>query len=298
MGLGGYPGVTLSLARERAQNSRELLAIDKNPILERRKQVVVTFGEAADHLVETLARDWTNKKHRQQWKRTIEHYCAPIRKIPVADISTDDVLKTLEPVWTAKEETARRLRARIERILDYASAREWRSGENPARWQSHLKDILPKRDKSKIKNFASMPYERLPKFFCKISSIQTVPSLALQFTILTAARTGEVLEAVWSEIQPDKKIWTIPDVRMKAKQENIVPLSDMALKILNEARLYKDSEYIFPGTRKERPLSNMSMAMLLRRTEWRSLQYTALDPRFETGAGIKLIFLESWPKLR
>jgi len=143
-----------------------------------------------------------------------------------------------------------------------------------------------------------MPYERLPKFFCKISSIQTVPSLALQFTILTAARTGEVLEAVWSEIQPDKKIWTIPDVRMKAKQENIVPLSDMALKILNEARLYKDSEYIFPGTRKERPLSNMSMAMLLRRTEWRSLQYTALDPRFETGAGIKLIFLESWPKLR
>ena len=110
-------------------------------------------------------------------------------------------MKTLEPVWTTKEETARRLRARIERMLeDYASARECRSGENPARWQGHVKDILPKRDKSKTKNFASMPYEKLPKFFSKISSIETVPSLALQFTILTVARTGEVLEAVWSEI--------------------------------------------------------------------------------------------------
>ena len=265
MGLGGFPGVTLLMARERAQHARELVANNKDPILERRKLVVVTFGEAADHLVEALKQDWSSDKHRQQWKRTVQHYCEPIRKIPVGEIETGDVIRVLKPIWTTKEETARRLRSRIERVLDYASAHNWRDGENPARWNGHLKDILPKRDKSKIKNFAAMPYEQLPDFLTKLSLVYTVPALALEFTILTVARTNETLGAKWSEFDFDEGVWTIPAERMKSKQVHRVPLSDTVLGILRKAELYRKLEYVFPGTKKGKPLSNMSMAMLLRR---------------------------------
>jgi len=265
MGLGGFPGVTLSVARERAQSARELVANDKDPILEKRKLVVVTFGEAADHLVDTLKQDWSSEKHRQQWKRTVTHYCKPIRDIPVGDIVTDDVLRVLKPIWTSKEETSRRLRSRIERILDYASAHGWRDGDNPAQWKGHLKDLLPKRDKSKIKNFAAMPYEKIPSFLTKLREIQTVPALALEFTILTAARTNETLQARWREIDLDSRLWTIPAKRMKAKQEHRVPLSDAVIRIVEKAELHRRSEFVFPGARKGKPLSNMSMAMLLRR---------------------------------
>lgn len=165
----------------------------------------------------------------------------------------------------AKEETARRLRSRIERILDYASAHGWRDGDNPARWKGHLKDILPKRDKSKIKNFAAMPYEEIPAFLSKLRKIQTVPALALEFTVLTAARTNETLGAKWSEFDLGECIWTIPAERMKAKQEHRVPLSDAIMKILKQVKLYQNSDFVFPGARKGKPLSNMSMAMLLRR---------------------------------
>lgn len=265
MGLGGFPGVTLSSAREREQSARELVANDKDPILERRKQVIVTFGEAADHLVETLKQDWSSEKHRQQWKRTVSHYCNPIRKLPVRAIDTDDVIRVLKPIWQTKEETARRLRSRIERILDYASAHGWREGDNPARWKGHLKDILPKRDKSKIKKFAAMPYEEIPSFFSKIRKVHTIPALALEFTVLTAARTNETLGAKWSEVDLEKRIWTIPAERMKAKHEHRVPLPTAVINILQQAKPYQNSDYVFPGSRNGKSLSNMSMAMLLRR---------------------------------
>jgi len=149
MGLGSYPTVSLLKARQKAQRTREMIADGFDPIQQRKKQVINSFGEAADHLVTTLQSDWKNEKTRQQWIRTINHYCKPILKIPVAKISTDDVMIVLKPVWSEKEETARRLRARIERILDYSSAHGWRSGENSARWKGHLKDLLPKRDVTK-----------------------------------------------------------------------------------------------------------------------------------------------------
>lgn len=265
MGLGGFPGVTLSMARDRAQNARELVANDKDPIVAKRKEMVITFGEAADHLVETLKQDWSSEKHRQQWKRTVSHYCKPIRKISVREVDTDDVIRVLKPIWTTKEETARRLRSRIERILDYASAHGWRDGDNPARWKGHLKDILPKRDKSKTKNFAAMPYEQIPEFLSMLRKVKTVPALALELTVLTAARTNETLGARWNEFDLEERIWTIPAERMKAKQEHCVPLSTVVTTILKQAKLYRNSDFVFPGARKGKPLSNMSMTMLLRR---------------------------------
>ena len=265
MGLGAYPDVSLALAREKAQNARELIARDKDPINEKKKAVVKSFGEAADHLVETLQADWTNEKSRQQWIRTVMHYCKPIRNIPVRNIDTDDVLRVLKPIWTEKEETARRLRARIERVLDYASAHDWRSGENPARWKGHLKDILPKRDKLKQRNFSAMPYEKIPTFMAELKKEEGMASLALQMTIHTASRTNETLGAKWSEVNLKTKLWTIPAERMKGKIEHVVPLTLAVIKVVEFVRLFQNSDYVFPGAREGRPLSNMSMNMLLRR---------------------------------
>ena len=265
MGLGGFPDVSLARARERAQNAREMIAEDKDPLEEKKKTVIVSFGEAADHLVETLKADWTNEKHRQQWIRTVTHYCKPIRHIHVGKVDTDDVLRVLKPIWTEKEETARRLRARIERILDYASAHNWRQGENPARWNGHLKDILPKRDKLKKRNFAAMPYEKIPDFLNELEKEKGMAALALQMTIHTACRTNETLGATWSEIDLDKKLWTIPAKRMKGKAEHVVPLTSSVLKVLEFVKMFQTSDYLFPGAREGRPLSNMSMNMLMRR---------------------------------
>lgn len=265
MGLGGFPDVSLAVAREKAQAARELIAADKDPLQEKQKTVVKSFGEAADHLVETLKSDWTNEKHLQQWIRTVTHYCKPIRNIPVRYIDTDDVLRVLKPIWTEKEETARRLRARIERILNYASARNWRDGENPARWKGHLKDILPKRDKLKRRNFAAMPYEKIPTFLVELEKEKGMASLALQMTIHTAVRTNETLGATWREIDLKKRLWTIPAERMKGNVEHVVPLTEGVIKILEVAKMFQNSDYVFPGGRKGRPLSNMSMNMLIRR---------------------------------
>lgn len=265
MGLGGFPDISLAKARDRAQAVREMIADDIDPIAEKQKTVIVTFEEAAQHLVKTLQSDWKNEKTRQQWVRTINHYCKPILKIPVDKIETEHIMKVLKPVWSEKEETARRLRARIERILDYASAHNWRAGENPARWKGHLKDLLPKRDKTKKRNFASMPYEEIPAFLKVLRKEKGASPLALEFTVLTAARTNETLGASWSEFDLDKGLWTIPAERMKGGVEHIVPLSSQAVKILEKARGYNSGEYVFPGAKRGRPLSNMSMNMLMRR---------------------------------
>ena len=265
MGLGGFPDISLAKARDRAQAVREMIADDIDPIAEKQKTVIVTFEEAAQHLVKTLQSDWKNEKTRQQWVRTINHYCKPILKIPVDKIETELIMKVLKPVWSEKEETARRLRARIERILDYASAHNWRAGENPARWKGHLKDLLPKRDKTKKRNFALMPYEEIPAFLKVLRKEKGASPLALEFTVLTAARTNETLGASWSEFDLDKGLWTIPAERMKGGVEHIVPLSSQAVKILEKARGYNSGEYVFPGAKRGRPLSNMSMNMLMRR---------------------------------
>ena len=265
MGLGGFPDISLAKARDRAQAIREMIADDIDPIAEKQKSVIVTFQEAAEHLVNTLQSDWKNEKTRQQWVRTINHYCKPILKIPIDKVETEHVMKVLKPVWSEKEETARRLRARIERILDYASAHSWRDSENPARWKGHLKDLLPKRDKTKKRNYASMPYEEIPAFLNNLRKEKGASPLALEFTVHTAARTNETLGATWGEFDLEKGLWTIPAERMKGGLEHIVPLSSQALNILEKAKGYGSAEYVFPGAREGRPLSNMSMNMLMRR---------------------------------
>ena len=285
MGLGGFPDVSLAHAREKAQVARELIAADKDPLHEKQKTVIKSFGEAADHLVETLKADWTNEKHRQQWIRTVTHYCKPIRDIPVGRVDTDDVLRVLKPIWTEKEETARRLRARIERILDYASAHNWREGENPAKWNGHLKDILPKRDKLKKRNFAAMPYENIPAFLVQLRKEKGMAALALQMTIHTASRTNETLGAKWSEIDFEKRLWTIAAERMKGKVEHMVPLTSAVMEALKVAKMFQSSDYVFPGAREGRPLSNMSMNMLMRRMDIKDATVHGFKSSFRDWCG-------------
>ena len=160
-------------------------------------------------------------------------------------IETPDVLGVLKPIWTTKAETARRLRSRIERVLDYASAHGWREGDNPARWKGHLRDILPKRDKSKISNFAAMPYEKLPHFLSGLQRVNSLPAFALEFTILTAARTSETLGARWDEFDLEQSVWQIPATRMKAKQEHSVPLSDKVIAVLKKQHYIENQTMCF-----------------------------------------------------
>ena len=275
MGLGGYPGVTLLKARENSQSARELIASGIAPIKHRKENITKTFGQVADALIQKLEQDWKKetgrnawlKKNQQQWNRSLVHYCSRIRSTPIRDIDTQDILQVLKPIWTAKYETARKTRARIERVFDYAAAHGWHNGENPALWKRHLKDILPQRDIKAVKHFEAMPYENIPKFIKTIQAKATLPAMALEFTILTAARTGETLGATWPEIDFEKSMWTIPPYRMKSKQEHKVPLTGHLTTLLANLKETATSDYIFAGNRPDRPLSNMSMAMIMKRMQ-------------------------------
>lgn len=265
MGLGSLRAVPLAKARERAAAAREQLAEGRDPIAARGERRRTTFGQAADALIDSMSPSWRNEKHRYQWHQTLGVYCGPLRSIPVADVSTDDVLRVLTPIWTTKSETASRIRGRIERVLDFAKARGMRSGENPARWRGHLDAILPKRKKLTRGHHAAMPFEEVPAFVHRIREMDAVAARALEFTILTAGRTGEVLGATWDEIDFDRKLWIVPETRMKAGREHRVPLTNRALELLKGLADVSTSEYIFPGLKRGRPLSSMAMEALLRR---------------------------------
>jgi integrase len=208
---------------------------------------------------------WRNEKHRAQWRMTLEAYCAPLANESVSAITTEHVLACLSPIWKTKAETAARLRGRIERVLDYARARGWRAGENPARWRGHLKSILPARQKLARGHHAAMPYQRVPTFVASLPDRQAVASRALEFLILTASRSGEVLGAQWGEIDLDESLWTIPAARMKAGKEHRVPLPTKAVAILRPLHEGRISDFAFPGQKAGRPLSNMALVMLMRR---------------------------------
>ena len=223
------------------------------------------FGELADEVVTEQGKSFRNAKHRAQWKMTLETYAAPLRPKAVDAITTEDVLSVLKPIWTAKAETASRLRGRIERVLNAAKAKGFRSGENPAAWRGHLENLLPKRHKLARGHHAAMPYPDVPAFVAQLREREAVAGLALEFAILTAARSGEVLGALWSEIDLDAKAWIIPPKRMKAAREHRVPLSKRALAILKRTEAAKTSNLVFPGQLAGRPLSVMAMDMVLRR---------------------------------
>lgn len=269
MGLGGLKGVSLAKARERATAAREQVADGVNPITARRtlQPDAVTFGAFAIMLLDEIENQWRNEKHRKQWRTTLMTYAASISETPVENITTDDILAVLRPIWTSKPETAARVRARIERVLDAARAKGLLAGENPARWRGHLDRLLPQRRKLSRGHHAALPYCEIPAFMRRLSQRSAMAARALEFTILTAARSGETLRATWAEIDTERKLWTLPADRMKAGREHRVPLSQQALKLLNPLRELSDGELVFPGQKSGQPLSVMAMEMMLRRME-------------------------------
>ena len=276
MGLGSATAVSLSQAREKAAACRSLRANGIDPIDTKREESAksraessraMTFEQCAVAYIEAHRTGWKNAKHAAQWTATLATYAYPVFGTePVAAIDTSMVLKVLEPIWNTKTETASRLRGRIESVLDWARVREFRHGENPAHWRGHLDHLLPKRSKvAAVKHHAALPYDQVPAFMASLRAEVGVAARALEFCILTASRTGEVLGARWSEIDIKAKVWTVPPERMKARREHRVPLSDRAMMILRQMRELPRDEFVFPGGKEKRPLSGMAFLMLLRR---------------------------------
>lgn len=275
MGLGPVGDVPLTRARDLAAECRRDLADGRDPIerrdAEREKdKAVPTFGEVADDLVKELEPSWKNEKHRYQWRRALEVEAKSLRDLPIDKVGVEEVLKVLRPIWRVKPETAARVRNRIERVLDAGKALSHRSGENPARWRGNLDALLGKRDKAKKKHHRALPIDDTPGFIADLRARGGMSALALEFTVLTAARTKETLGASWLEIDRAQKVWRVPATRMKAEVLHEVPLSARALEILDEATTGRDLklyEPIFHGKTPSKQLSNMAMAMLMRRME-------------------------------
>lgn len=224
---------------------------------------VPLFGPFAMELVQQIEGGFRNAKHRAQWRSTLQTYCESIWGRPVDQITTDDVLAILRPIWSTKAETASRVRGRIERVLNAAKVRGFRSGENPAAWHGHLQLLLPKRQKLQRGHHPALPFDDLPNFWERLRSLHTIPSAALQFLILTAARSGEIRGATWEEVDLEKRLWTIPASRMKAGREHLVPLSDSCIEILKRMDKIRHSNFVFPGTGEDAPLSDMTLSKAL-----------------------------------
>ena len=254
IGFGSARDVTLARARELARQARNNLAEGINPKDLRKSSKDATFAECADRLIEAMRPSWRNDKHAAQWKMTLSRYAAPLRRLPVNRVGTDDVLSVLKPLWNAKSETASRLRGRIERVLDAAKAQGFRSGENPARWRGHLDHLLPKRQRLSRGHHAAMAYVEVAGFIRDLQLRSATAALALEFTILTAARSGEVLGARWDEFDLGGAIWTVPADRMKAGREHRVPLSPRALRIVTDLENGRTSDFVFSRREGRSPL--------------------------------------------
>jgi integrase len=284
MGLGSAGSVPLADAREKAASARRKIAQGLNPIDERKRDGgIPTFGEIADDVREALSAGFRNEKHKAQWKSTLETYAAPLRTKPVD--ATDDVLTVLKPIWTTKAETASRVRGRIEKVLDAAKAKGFRKGENPARWRGNLDHLLPKPSKLARGHHAAMPYEDVASFIVELRKRDAPAALALELCILTAARSGEILEMRWSEIDLEQKIWTVPANRMKAGREHRVPLSQRATAILRQLEKMKTGDFVFPGQARNKPLSNTAMEMMLRRMRIEDATVHGFRSSFRDWAG-------------
>jgi len=249
IGFGSARDVTLARARELAAQARAKLAEGSNPREARRPSEAATFGDCADRLVKAMRPSWRNAKHIAAWEMTLRNYAAPLRRLPVDKIVTDDVLSVLKPHWNEKPETASRLRGRIERVLDAAKAQGLRTGENPARWRGHLDQLLPRRQSITRGHYAAMHYGDVPTFMTRLRSKHSTAALALEFVVLTAARCGEAVGARWQEVDLENAMWTVPVSRMKAGREHRVPLSQRALTILKVMREHRDGDFVFPSAR-------------------------------------------------
>ena len=276
MGLGSIENVTLEEARIKADDLRKQLANDIDPLEERTKQAnerklqkakIMTFQQCAEAYIDAHKTGWKNPKHIQQWQNTLTQYAFPVfGDFDVKTIDTALIIKCLSPIWETKNETAGRVRGRIESVLDWATVSKLRTGDNPAKWRGHLDKLLAKPSNiQKVKHHEALPYFEINAFMGQLPQQDGIAAKCLEFTILTAARTGESIGATWAEIDLNAKTWTIPADRMKAKKDHTVPLSGDALAIVNEMAAIRFNDYVFPSNKKG--LSNMAMLTLLKRME-------------------------------
>jgi integrase len=295
MGLGPADLVSLAEARDRATQARKLARVDAiDPIEQRRTERAakraeaaraMTFAECCERYIAAHQAGWSNERHRQQWPETLEAYAYPVMgDLPVSSIDTPIVMKVIEPLWNTKQETAARLRARIERVLSWATVRGLRSGENPARWRGHIDQLLAQRNKARTtRHLPAMSYGEIPAFMRELREREGIAERALELCILTAARTGEVLHAPWSEFDLAEKAWTIPAARMKSGSEHRVPLSERAVAIL--AKLPRKGAHLFEGHR-----AHMTMLKALHRMGRRDLTVHGFRSSFRTWAGERTAF--------
>ena len=261
----GAQPLSLAKARAEAAKIRQQIGDGLDPIAQRNKDAPKTFLHVANLLLAELMPTWKSPKSGDQWKRSLLVACEPLHHMPINAISDADCRKVVMPVWKRTPETGRRLRKRLERVLGYAEAHGMREGVNPARWNGHFKEAMIGSDKIKRRHFPAMPYAEIPAFINKLHDIGSVTALALEFTILTAARSGETLGARWPEIDFEQALWTIPAQRMKNGYAHNVPLVPRAIEILRQMFAAKTSDYVFAGMRPNRPLSDMTMTMMMRR---------------------------------
>jgi integrase len=297
MGLGSLSALSLGDARTKAAECRALRAAAIDPIEHRDAQrraaaleaaSAIPFSECAERFIAGHSAGWSNPKHREQWTNTLKTYAYPIiGDTAVGSVNTGHVVRILEPIWATKTETATRVRGRIEAILDWAKVREYRTGENPARWRGHLDHILPKPSKvRKVRHHPALKIGDIGSFVADLRARDSTSARALEFLILTAARSGEVIYCKPAEVNLSKKVWTVPAVRMKNRKEHRVPLCDRAVEIIEtQRRQYPKASYLFPGQKDDSPLSTNALEMLVRRMngksdppKWRDVNDEAIVP--------------------
>jgi integrase len=300
MGLGALHTISLAEAREMATECRKLRLQGIDPIIHRRASragrrasdaKAMTFRQCADAYMASHEDTWRNAIHRNQWRRSLVTHAYPLLgELPVAAIDTGLVMKVIEPLWKGKTETASRVRGRIESILDWAKVRGFREGENPARWRGHLDHLLPARSRvRRVQHFAALPYAQIADFMAALRQQSHIGARALEFTILTAARTEQTLGAMWSEIDLGARVWTIPPERMKSGKEHKVPLNIPALALLNSMAAIRHSEFVFPGTRSG-PIYARAMAMALGRQARENITVHGFRSTFRDWAAERTTF--------
>ena len=297
MGLGSANTFTLAEARERAMEQRKILVAGRDPLATRREAQIgrrmaeassITFDAAAATYIESHRPGWKNAKHAEQWVNTLATYASPVfGPLPVSEVSTELVMRVLKPIWTTKTETASRLRGRIEKILDWCKVQGYRDGDNPAAWRGHLENLLsaPKKTKA-IEHHPALPWREVGAFMAELRAQPGTAAAALEIIILTTCRTSEAIEATWQEFDLAGGLWTIPAARMKAKKEHVIPLSEpvlAALKRIQQAGAPGD--FVFPGARRGKPLSNMACLMLLKRMGRADLTVHGFRSTFRDWAG-------------
>ncbi|MGC3963635.1 MAG: integrase arm-type DNA-binding domain-containing protein [Rhodocyclaceae bacterium] len=275
MGLGPTHTIGLAEAREVARLARQQLLDGINPLEARRttrqeqkleEAKALTFAQCCEQYIAAHESGWKNAKHASQWRSTLQTYCADFNDLPVASVGQAEVLKCLETIWKDKTETASRLRGRIESVLDWATVRGFRSGENAARWKGHLDHLLPTISKAKrVQHHRAMPWRDIKPFMVALRQEEGISARALEFAILTACRSGEVRGAQWEEFDLAARIWTIPAHRMKASREHRVPLSPQAVSLLNRLPREADEPHVFLSGKQGKPLSDMALIAVLRR---------------------------------